>query len=112
MDIDFQSYGEFETLTKTTKLNIYRIIQELLKNITQHANATHVLVQLVMNEQLLTITVEDNGKGFDTEGVKKGIGLHNIQTRVTSMHGHVTTESGINKGTSVYIELDLQNDYS
>ena len=112
LDIDFQSYGEFETLTKTTKLNIYRIIQELLKNITQHANATHVLVQLVMNEQLLTITVEDNGKGFDTEGVKKGIGLHDIQTRVTSMHGHVTTESGINKGTSVYIELDLQNDYS
>ena len=112
LEIDFQSYGSFDGLTKNEKLNIYRIIQELLKNTIQHANATHVLVQLVVNEQQLTITVEDNGKGFNTQDTKKGIGLHNLETRVLSMQGHFTVESEINKGTSVYIEFDPENDAS
>jgi len=110
--IDFQSYGDFDALAQDFKLNIYRIVQELLKNITKHAHATTVLVQLLMHEQLLTITVEDNGVGFDTLTVnntqKKGIGLHNLQTRVRSLGGQFTLGSEPGKGTSVYIEFEVK----
>ena len=107
LQVDFQSFGSFDNITQKNKLNIYRIIQEMLKNITEHANARHALLQLQVNEQLLTITVEDDGRGFNTEEIKKGIGLHNLQTRVDSMSGHFTIESGAGKGTSVYIEFDM-----
>ena len=107
LQIDFQSFGSFDNITQKNKLNIYRIVQEMLKNITEHANATHALLQLQVNEQLLTITVEDNGAGFNTGDIKKGIGLHNLQTRVDSVSGHFTIESAADKGTSIYIEFDM-----
>jgi signal transduction histidine kinase/Tfp pilus assembly protein PilF len=108
--IDFQSYGDFDSLSQGFKLNIYRIVQELLKNITQHANATNALVQVLMHEQMLTITVEDNGIGFNAGGARKekGIGLHNLQTRVSSLGGQFTLSSEPEKGTSVYIEFEVK----
>jgi len=108
VEIDFQCYGDFDTLAQDFKLNIYRIVQELLKNITQHAQATTALVQLLMHEQVLTITVEDNGIGFDTAAFKKGIGLHNLQTRVSSLGGQFTLSAEQGKGTSVYIEFEVK----
>ncbi len=109
LQIDFQCYGEFDNLTQDVKLNVYRIIQELLKNITQHSGANQALVQLLINEELLTITVEDNGTGFNKGEIINGIGLLNIQTRVSSLDGNYTLESEKGKGTSVYIEFDLSN---
>ncbi len=108
LKIDFQSYGKFDELPGNMKLHLYRIVQELLKNIKQHAVAHSALVQLMLNEQTLAITVEDNGKGFDTETVKKGIGLHNVQTRVQNLGGHCTIESAEGRGTTVYIEFEIQ----
>ena len=107
LDIDLQCYGSSAGLTQELKLNIYRIVQELLKNIMAHAHADYALVQLVINDAVLTITIEDNGTGFDTNSVKNGIGLHNLQTRVSSLDGHFTLESAPGKGTSVFIEFEL-----
>jgi len=104
LQIDFQCYGTFDGLTQDFKLNVYRIIQELLKNIIGHAQATKALVQLIMHEHALAITVEDNGIGFNMSEIKKGIGLRNMQTRVSSMEGQFTLESQMGKGTTVYIE--------
>ncbi len=106
LQIDFQSYGQFGNLSEDFKLNVYRIIQELLKNITQHAQASHALVQLLRNEQLFTVTVEDNGTGFKTDEVKHGLGLNNIRTRVSSLGGDFALESEGGKGTSVFIEFE------
>jgi two-component system, NarL family, sensor kinase len=112
LQIDYQYYGSFDGLTEHIKLNVYRMIQELLKNIIQHAHATHALVQLQANENMsegipmgLAITVEDNGVGFNVNEPKKGIGLHNLQTRVSSLDGYLTIRSIPKKGTSVFIEL-------
>ena len=106
MEIDFQSYGSFDGLTQGHKLNLYRITQELIKNASIHSIATRVLVQLLQNEDKLIVSVEDNGKGFDVDEIKGGLGLHNIRTRVSSMDGHFTLESKPGKGTTVIIELD------
>lgn len=106
--IDCQCYGEYSTIKEDVKLNLYRIIQELLKNVTVHAQASSVLVQLMHHEHVLTITVEDNGKGFDTKGVQSGIGLENIRARVNSLGGHMSIESEASAGTTVYIEVDVK----
>jgi two-component system, NarL family, sensor kinase len=106
LQIDFQSFGSFDDLTEKLKLNVYRIVQELLKNITQHAQAQHAFVQLLKNENNLTISIEDDGIGFNTSELRSGIGLHNLQTRVNSLDGNVTIESSPGKGTSVIIEFN------
>lgn len=105
--IDFQCYGWFDDLTQGHKLNLYRVIQELIKNVMAHADASHILVQLLRNEKKLMVSVEDNGKGFAVNEVKGGIGLHNIRTRVNSLDGHLIIESRPGKGTTVIIELEL-----
>jgi signal transduction histidine kinase len=104
-----QCYGDFTRLTQEMKLNCYRIIQELLKNVVKHAGATIVLVQLMHHEHSLTITVEDNGAGFDTEKTNTGMGLQNVRARVHSLGGHYTIESEQGKGTTVYIEFEMMN---
>lgn len=106
LKIDFQSYGSFDGLTQSYKLNIYRIIQELVKNVTIHAKADRVLIQLLQNENKLIVSVEDNGIGFNINEVKGGMGLNNIRTRASSLDGHFTIESEHGKGTTVIIEFE------
>lgn len=105
--IEFQSYGPLDGLANDFKLNVYRIVQELLKNTLQHAHATYVSVQLMMLEKYLTISVEDNGAGFNPSEVKDGIGLSNLKTRVLSHEGHYTVKSEPGKGTTVFIEFEM-----
>jgi len=105
LKIDFQSYGSFNDLSRDHKLNLYRIIQELLKNILQHAGASLAMVQLLRNEDMLIVSVEDNGIGFDNNKKKAGLGLYNIRTRVNSLDGRFTLDSTPGKGTSVFIEI-------
>ncbi len=107
LQIDFQCFGDFGNLPNKFKLNIYRIVQELLKNIEQHAKATYVVVQLMMLEAYLTVSVEDNGTGFNATETKDGIGLHNIKIRIMSLEGHYTLKSELGKGTTIYIEVGI-----
>ena len=82
-------------------------MQELLKNTVQHAKAAYAVVQLMMLEAYLTVSIEDNGIGFNTNETKDGIGLHNLKTRVLSLNGHYTLKSEPGKGTTVYIEIGM-----
>ena len=107
--IDFQSYGSFDDLTDSYKLNLYRIVQELVKNVIMHAKADQAMVQLMRNEDLLIVSVEDNGGGFNMQETKAGQGLHNTRSRVSSMDGKFTLESTPGEGTSVFIEFNMQN---
>ncbi len=106
---DSQCYGDFSNITQDLKLNIYRIVQELLKNVIKHAQATTVLVQVMKHDHSLTITVEDNGAGFDTNTINSGMGLHNIKARVDNLGGHCTLESAARGGTTIFIEFELEN---
>ena len=104
--IDVQFYGDGDSLPPDIKLVVYRIIQELVHNVVKHSKATQAIVQGVLNEQNFTITVEDNGKGFDTSKSHKGMGLKNLEERIKSLHGEFEIESKPGKGTTVYMEFD------
>ncbi|TXJ28743.1 MAG: sensor histidine kinase [Chitinophagaceae bacterium] len=98
-------------IEQTIAITIYRIVQELVNNSIKHAAAKNVLVQVHAAEQekLLTVTVEDDGKGFDTAALKQssGIGWSNIQNRIEFLKGKVDIVSSPGKGSSVLIEINV-----
>lgn len=108
--VRYHSFGTEELkLEKNTEITLYRVIQELLNNSMKHAQATEAIVQLQKEGSLLTVTVEDNGKGFDTHLLEtsKGIGWSNIKNRVEYLKGAVAIVSAPGKGTGVTIELPV-----
>lgn len=105
--INFQSIGDEFQLPKKAEINIFRIIQELVTNSLKHAEANEIDVQMSCQNNLLQITVEDDGKGFDRAEVKgKGIGLSNIESRIEYLNATVDFMSN-NKGTSYTFEIDI-----
>lgn len=111
LKIDYQSIDVAEAeFDQTFSITVYRIIQELINNVLKHAHATQAIVQLVKTGSKLTITVEDNGKGFDVSLLKSGsgIGWMNIQSRVDFLKGNLDITSGKGEGTSVQIELNME----
>lgn len=108
LKVNYQSIGlDKKTIDQTNAIAIYRIVQELLNNTMKHAAATTAIVQVTHIDDILSITVEDDGKGFDTLTLKneKGIGWTNIQNRVEFLKGKLDINSQPGKGTSVHIEL-------
>jgi len=99
-------HGDLELINSRFQLIVYRIIQELMHNTIKHAQADTALVQIILNDQCLEITVEDNGKGFDNSKSHTGKGIRNIKQRVRQLNGAVTFERLKPTGTSVYIEID------
>lgn len=102
-----------EEIEQTVAVTIYRIVQELVNNAIKHAAAKNVLVQLHLMEsgRLMTITVEDDGKGFDTSelGQLSGMGWSNIKNRVAFLNGKIDLGSSPGSGTSVLIEIVLKD---
>lgn len=108
--VHYQSIGlDGIELDQSRAITIYRIVQELLNNILKHAAATKAIVQLTKADDLLSITVEDDGTGFDTATLAnaKGIGISNIQNRVNFLNGKLDIDSQPGKGTSILIEIPI-----
>ena len=110
LQVSYQSIGiKEEQFEQITAITIYRIVQELINNTMKHAAARSAIVQVSKTNEVISITVEDDGKGFDTtmlEGVK-GIGWNNIKSRVDYLKGKLDVRSEPGKGTSVHIELNV-----
>jgi two-component system NarL family sensor kinase len=110
LQVTYQSMGlENETIDPTTAITLYRIVQELVTNTMKHAAAKTAIVQLTKENGQLSITIEDDGKGFDAHILKqsKGIGWTNIQHRIEFLKGKLDVNSEPGKGTSVHIELNI-----
>ena len=110
LKVNYQSIGmEHALVDQTTSITIYRIVQELINNTMKHAAAETAIVQLTKSDGHLSVTVEDDGEGFDTSILRKskGIGWTNIQNRVEFLQGTLDVQSENAKGTSVHIEISL-----
>jgi two-component system NarL family sensor kinase len=109
LKVKYQSIGlENASIEQTAAITIYRIVQELINNTIKHAGANSALVQVAKNNNQITVTVEDNGKGFDTSilRIPAGIGWNNIRSRVEFLKGKLDIQSAPGEGTSVQIEFD------
>lgn len=108
LQVSYQSIGLPDAaIDQTTGITIYRIVQELINNTMKHAAARKAIVQVTRQQQQLTVTVEDDGRGFDTAILRgaEGIGWNNIKNRVEFLKGKLDIDSQPGKGTSVHIEF-------
>ena len=91
-------------LSKDVATALYRVVQECLSNVTRHARATRVEVELTGDERFIEMMVRDDGIGFDMEAVttsQRGLGLLNAQERLLVFHGICEVNSEPGKGTRV-----------
>jgi signal transduction histidine kinase len=95
-------------LSESLKINIYRIIQEHLNNILKHAEASDVKVRVTVTEGVLSLSIQDDGKGFDTSLRRKGIGITNINSRAELFNGKVELDSSPGEGCILNVELSMK----
>ena len=110
LQVSYQSIGmENAVIEPSRAIAIYRVVQELMNNTLKHAAAKTAIVQATNSDGRLSITVEDDGKGFDTSGIRlsQGIGWRNIRNRVEFLKGTLDVQSEKEKGTSVHIECSV-----
>ena len=91
------------------ELSLYRIAQELINNIIKHSKAKEVIVQFYQRGEKLVLIIEDNGIGFSTDSKKDGIGLLNISSRLSTIHGLITWEPGPERGTVAIIRVPIKS---
>ncbi|MBN2745761.1 MAG: tetratricopeptide repeat protein [Bacteroidales bacterium] len=99
------------SLNYEKEIEIYRIIQELVTNAIKHAKASELVIQFTAEESLLTITVEDDGVGFDVSKINKnGMGLANIFQRTAKVNGRYHFDSSIGNGSTFIFEIPLTSE--
>ncbi len=94
-------------LSMEIQLNLYRILQEQLRNILKYAKATLIEVNVVIYNHILTMQITDNGIGFNRNTVKKGIGLANMKRRAELFSGIFEIDSSPGNGCTIIIDIPL-----
>jgi len=115
IDTKFQVVGSERRFSAEVELMLFRIIQEVLRNMVRHSSASQTQVTVTFNERTTRVTVEDNGKGFaplknlgDLSRLGK-LGLTGMQERARLLGGSLKVESELDKGTKVSIEVPLSS---
>jgi two-component system sensor histidine kinase DegS len=101
--------GKERRLESHLEVLIFRAVQELLANVREHAQATHVKVTVDMDTHQVRVGVEDNGKGFDAEGASfasgQGRGLKTLRERLEMAGGTVEFNSAAGKGSRIGVTV-------
>lgn len=91
-------------------VNIYRIVQELVNNTLKHAKATEILLQLFEHEDVIAITFENNGLGFDPvsgQNKHESRGLKNIKSRVRALNGSIQFDTLKTGEVAIILEIPI-----
>ena len=86
---------------------IFRILQELVNNAMKHAAAQNLIIYITKNSDSINVMVEDDGKGFQTHHIAKGIGLKNLKKEIQYMNGTCDIDSSPTRGTTVNIDIPV-----
>jgi two-component system sensor histidine kinase DegS len=111
LSIAFDLAGDEHRMAPYVEVTIFRVIQELLHNVWQHAHANHVQVGINLQGSKVGITVEDDGSGFDVEEVvnsakgRKTLGIATMQQRLEMLSGTIQFDSSLGRGTKVIVQI-------
>lgn len=113
-EVEFAALGLEDRLPAPVEVVIYRVVQEAFTNITRHANANRVSVRLERGPAMVSVTIIDNGVGFDVQaaadaGEKRGLGLFGMQERLALVSGGMKINSKIGQGTRLEIMIPLDD---
>ncbi len=103
----YHFYGVEKRIDEKLEVAAFRIVSELVNNALKHANANKINVQLVQEQDRISITVYDDGCGFNPKSVDKtkSVGLNSIEQRVVSFNGRIDILSEPGKGTEITVEF-------
>lgn len=102
-----------QRLDSLIEINIYRLTQEAINNAIKYADSTHIIVQLSHSNSILSITIDDNGKGFDINAAEKkrnsesGMGLLFMKERIQYINGRVFINSIPGEGTRITFNIPI-----
>ncbi|MBC7615228.1 MAG: response regulator [Pedobacter sp.] len=96
-----------EDLSLEMQLNLYRIVQEQLRNILKYAKATKITVDIFLLENMLILKLTDNGVGFILENAKSGIGLANMKRRAELFSGIFEIKSSPGNGCTITVSIPI-----
>ena len=115
--VDFQTVGlEGVRLPAPVETGLYRIVQEALTNVVQHADAHRVSLLLEVRAGAVIAIVEDDGRGFEVDRLmrgpvdERGLGLAGMRERANLLGGKLSVESEPGEGTTVFVEVPLENE--
>jgi PAS domain S-box-containing protein len=99
-------------LNGPAEINLYRTVQEAVNNAIKYARANYILITLSAGPQLLSITIDDDGEGFDREDLYNktdgsGLGLHFMEERIGNLNGRIFMRSHPETGTRISINVPL-----
>ena len=105
----FQQVGTMPRFDLSVEVVLYRVVNELVNNALRHASAKEIIVQINYDAALLTLTVEDNGVGFDQAllAKAKGAGWPNIKSRIAFLKGTLDVETSPGNGTAINITISI-----
>lgn len=100
---------DLDILPSHIKVNVYRILQEAFQNVQKYSEAqTCVLEFIYLSEHSFKVKIQDNGKGFNAQTVKRGLGLKNMGDRLYILGSKLIIKSRINKGTLLSFEITYE----
>jgi signal transduction histidine kinase len=119
LSIDFDSAGmDNIELDCDTEINLYRMVQEGLNNIRNHADASNVVIRLIVSFPNIILRIEDDGRGFDVKErlaqatKEKRMGLRSMKERVGLLEGKMKVRSRPGEGTKIFIEVPYKESKS
>lgn len=108
MDVSIATESVSDELPDEYKTCIYRVVQEALHNCSRHSHATTVRIRVQQRSGVLSLSIQDDGRGFDVRQ-SKGLGLLGIEERVTHLGGTCAIHSAPGSGTILSIELPIHS---
>ncbi|MFB1049922.1 sensor histidine kinase [Paraliobacillus sp. JSM ZJ581] len=108
MSIRFTCNGKYDRLPSKYEVALFRLVQEAVQNAVKHAKADTIRVDLRINANSVTTTIQDNGIGFDiSEKKRDSFGLVGMRERVEMLNGELSIQSKEGEGTNVLIQIPL-----
>jgi signal transduction histidine kinase len=111
LDIDLRCESVPSSLPPDVTLCVYRVVQEALQNVGKHARARHVSVRLTGGTARLTLTIEDDGDGFDVDAAMgTGLGLISMHERLEALGGGLAIQSAPGSGTLIEVTVPVRTE--
>jgi signal transduction histidine kinase len=107
LDVSYEQVGKAAEIDQTTRIHVYRVLQEALSNVARHSGSKRAWVRLRCDADSLELEVEDHGKGLDPPTARRGLGLVAMRERVELLGGSLEFLTPQGRGTLVRLRVPL-----
>jgi signal transduction histidine kinase len=108
LDVSYEQVGKAVEIDQTTRIHVYRVLQEALNNVARHSGSKRAWVRLRCGADSLELEVEDHGKGLDPATTRRGLGLVAMRERVELLKGSLEFLTPPGRGTLVRVRVPLR----